>query len=230
MRCRGKGAGAAAALLWIAFWITLTVRLIAGDGGLMAAEMLRLAPPEATGLPEAEYQAVGLMTAAYLTGGTETFQHEYTDGSGRKTECFQEHEAAHMADCRDLIRLDVWVCAACGIAAAGCTAFGLCRREKREGFLRGILTGLRIFAGAAAVMLAWALADFDGLFVTFHRVAFRNDGWLLDPRTDLLIRLMPETFFITLGIRGGMRALAMPVILEAAARTCLTINRKKEKQ
>ena len=53
-----------------------------------------------------------------------------------------------------------------------------------------------------AVLVLWAVADFDGLFLTFHRLAFRNDLWLLNPRTDLLIRLMPEDLFIDLGLKG----------------------------
>ena len=73
-------------------------------------------------------------------------------------------------------------------------------------------------------MLIWALADFDGLFVTFHRVAFSNEGWLLDPRTDLLIRLMPTNFFVALGIRGLIRALVIPTGLGLAAGWMLRRN------
>ena len=62
-----------------------------------------------------------------------------------------------------------------------------------------------------------AAVDFDGLFVTFHRVAFRNDGWLLDPRTDLLIRLMPEQLFVRMGIRGGIAAAVWVLLLYIAA-------------
>lgn len=41
------------------------------------------------------------------------------------------------------------------------------------------------------------LVDFQGAFVKFHEIFFKNDLWLLDPKTDLLIRLMPEEFFIS---------------------------------
>ena len=61
---------------------------------------------------------------------------------------------------------------------------------------------------AAAGLILWAVIDFDGLFVTFHRLAFRNDYWLLNPRTDLLIRLMPQEMFIDLGMKGLLLFLA----------------------
>ena len=67
------------------------------------------------------------------------------------------------------------------------------------------LPDLAGFFGIAAVLGIWAAVDFDGLFVTFHRVAFPQGGWLLDPRTDLLIRLMPVSFFIRLGVIGLLR-------------------------
>ena len=51
------------------------------------------------------------------------------------------------------------------------------------------------------MILLWAAIDFDSFFTAFHRLTFTNDGWLLDPRTDLLIRLMPADFFMALGAR-----------------------------
>ena len=38
--------------------------------------------------------------------------------------------------------------------------------------------------------------NFDGLFITFHKIAFTNDLWLLNPNTDVLMALMPLPFFI----------------------------------
>ena len=230
MRRGSRAAGAGAAICWTLFVITLVIRLTAGNGGLLAAEMMENAPPERTGLPETEYPGVGEMTAGYLTGKRDEFQYTFTNVSGEEYVCFQPHEAAHMADCRGLILLDGWVCLGTLAAGLGLAAAGLRRKENRGDFLRGILTGLGILAAVAAGMAIWAAVNFDGLFVTFHRVAFRNDGWLLDPRTDLLIRLMPESFFIRLGLRGGAISLAGAAALAAAAGIGLYLRKKRDKQ
>ena len=205
------------AILLILFAVTATILGIAGNGELLAAEMLRVAPPASTGLPEREYPAVGNMIAGYLTGREESFQHQFTDDTGVQRLCFQPHEAAHMADCRGLIRLDRLVMLlSAGIALIVLGAAILLRRD-RNGFYRGMLWGLRAVGVLAAALLIWALADFDGFFVAFHRVAFTNEGWLLNPGTDLLIRLMPEEFFVALGIRGLLWVLIAPIGIAIAA-------------
>jgi integral membrane protein (TIGR01906 family) len=220
--------GVMAAVAWILFGATGVIRWIAGDGRLMGAEMLRTAPPEVTGLPEGDYAGVGVMTADFLTGRQENFQYVVAQSAGNGTACartevFQPHEAAHMEDCRKLIRLDTVVCVGSGLAALLFTGAGCFSRKGRRGFFRGLLWGLRGTAAAAGVLLVWALADFEGLFVTFHLVAFPQGGWLLDTRTDLLIRLMPTEFFVRLGLRGLLRFAAVPVILAA----CGHLGRRK---
>ena len=196
-------------LVWAVLLFTLAAAVygVAGDGDLLAREMRRCAPPETTGLPESEYSGVGQMTARYLTGREENFRYLFSDKEGRQYVCFQSHEAEHMADCRELIGLAGRLRWITGLAALLLAAAGMLLRQRKD-FAGGMLTGL---CGEAVVFIGltvWALADFDGLFVTFHRVAFTNDGWLLDPRTDLLIRLMPVNFFVTLGTRILIWALA----------------------
>lgn len=211
--------GFCAAVFWIVFGFMLVIRLTAGDGGYLGAQMLEHAPPETTGLPEAEYPGMGRMIADYLTGKKETFQYAYTDERGKTRECFHSYEADHMKDCRKLVQ------SAGAAAVAGAftslflvgMSFIASEKDPRK-FFRGIIWGIRAVLAVAALLLIWAAVNFDGLFVTFHRIAFDNDGWLLNPATDMLIRLMPTEFFISLGVRGIWLALAAPALLEIVAR------------
>ncbi|MCT1989293.1 DUF1461 domain-containing protein, partial [Helcococcus kunzii] len=43
--------------------------------------------------------------------------------------------------------------------------------------------------------------DFSSAFVKFHKIFFDNDLWLLDPKTDLMIRMLPEKYFLNISIR-----------------------------
>ena len=121
-----------------------------------------------------------------------------------------------MADCRNLIGLAGTLRWINGGLALLLAAAGVLLR-KRKAFSGGMFTGLGAAALVFSGIAAWALADFDGLFVTFHRVAFTNEGWLLDPRTDLLIRLMPLNFFITLGTGILVRILISGLVLLGTA-------------
>ena len=213
-----RAAGIVLAWAVILFALAAAVCGIAGDGGLLASEMLGHAPPETTGLPEAEYTPVGRMIADYLTGKTDVFQHTFSDESGTVFQCFQPHEAEHMADCRNLIRIASVLRLVFGLLAAAILFGGILMPKRRKEIARGVITGLRSAGFAGAGLLIWGLIDFDGLFTAFHRIVFTNDGWLLDPRTDLLIRLMPTDFFISLAVRILLWAAAGAVAADIVAR------------
>jgi integral membrane protein (TIGR01906 family) len=64
------------------------------------------------------------------------------------------------------------------------------------------------------IPVVWALIDFESAFLAMHQAQFTNDLWLLDPDTDLMIRMLPERFFVRfagdLAIRCALWALAVP--------------------
>jgi len=64
-----------------------------------------------------------------------------------------------------------------------------CCREVLAGFL--LLTALLV--GIIAI-------NFERAFDIFHRIFFNNDYWILDPRVDLLINMVPIYFFIHISI------------------------------
>lgn len=46
-----------------------------------------------------------------------------------------------------------------------------------------------------------ASTDFNKYFTYFHLLFFTNDLWILDPKTDLMIQMLPEDFFMGMAIR-----------------------------
>ncbi len=202
-KSRGALAGAVVAVCGVLALITGIIRGLACSAPLWEREMARFAPPERTGVPGTVYPDMAEHIAGYLAGEKESFQYFLPRGNGESIPCFHEYELIHMADVRGLIRLDEGILVLSLAFFAGC----LCRvlrgwKSRRRQAWAGASVALWGLSLAAAGLLLWAAADFDGLFVTFHRLAFRNDYWLLDPRTDLLIRLMPESLFVDLGLKG----------------------------
>lgn len=49
---------------------------------------------------------------------------------------------------------------------------------------------------APVVIGFFMLIGFDRFFIVFHETFFNNDDWLFDPRTDPIINVLPEEFFM----------------------------------
>lgn len=176
--------------------LTAVINGLGASQGMMLALMRRHAPAGATGLPEEHYAPMTAMITGYLSGETDTFQYTFTDAEGRRIDCFHDYEQQHMADCRALFTLDRAVMAASALLLIplGWAAWAL--RPVRAWTAAGFLAGCGTVLLAVLALAVWGVADFDSLFVLFHRLSFDNGLWLLNPQTDLLIRLMPTSFFV----------------------------------
>ena len=198
----------------------LTIYNIAGDKDTLATQMRRHSVPEKSGLPDEEYPEMGKMIAVYLTGGGKTFQYSFTDAEGNTVECFSSREAEHMADCRDLIALAGRFRWYLGIAGLILLGIGAILWKHMKSFANGMLVGFGVALAIGLALLIWGMISFDGLFTAFHKLAFTNDLWLMNPETDMIIRLMPGTFFRSLGIKvllaivpAALASLAAAVVL-----------------
>lgn len=120
--------------------------------------------------------------------------------------------ADHFADCKVLFDLNADVLLVSAAVVLG--IFLLRRRGKVPSLRRAVfLTG----AGALALPLViggLAALDFNRAFVIFHRIFFPGkDNWLFDPRTDEIILVMPQQFFMNCAILIGGGLLVFSLIL-----------------
>ena len=191
---------------------------LGGSAPLMLQLMDKHAPAEATRLPQKHYPAMAEMITDYLSGREKTFQFSFTEGEGITYQCFNEKEQQHMADVKALFDLDrtVLLASVLVLILLGLLAWRL--RLYRRWTARGFLWGSLLVLAVLTALAAWAAVDFDGLFILFHRLSFTNELWLLDPRTDLLIRLMPTAFFIHYAAILGGTWLGLLLVMMAAAR------------
>ena len=218
-RFLAAGCGALLSLVCAVLVLAFLVDGVGGSAPLMLTLMEQHAPPEETSLPGEHYPAMAEMITDYLSGRAGEFQFSWTDEQGTAYLAFHEKEQRHMADVKALFDLDrtVLLCAVVLAVLLGLGAYGLrpCRRWTARGVVWGSLAILAALTGLGV----WAALDFNGLFVLFHRLSFSNDLWLLNPATDLLIRLMPLEFFIHYAaILGGTWLGALLLMLAAARR------------
>lgn len=67
-----------------------------------------------------------------------------------------------------------------------------------------ICVGTGLFSALICSLAALISTDFTKYFVIFHQIFFDNDLWILDARTDLLINIVPEPFFMDTAARIAM--------------------------
>lgn len=116
---------------------------------------------------------------------------------------FSQSGMEHFVDVKKLFMLDLWVL---GLSVTGLIAvLLLCRFKKlRPAPLRGRGSGFWAAVGLAVSFLiigALAALDFDKAFVIFHSVFFPGKtNWVFDWRTDPIILLLPQDFFMNCAI------------------------------
>ena len=95
-------------------------------------------------------------------------------------------------------------------------------KSKKYSYLKyGSLTAvlLPVAVGVPAALF-W-----EKTFITFHKIAFSNDYWMMDPRTDPIVLILPEEYFAacTALIAG------LIILFSVAAFITYKILKKREK-
>ena len=119
---------------------------------------------------------------------------------GISREVFNDREKAHMVDVKNLYQNVLVVRNVCFIVYLLSFIY-ICFSSNTKYIFSSYKKSLAIFGFIIGFILLFCLIDFDGFWTNFHHVFFpNNDLWLLDPRTDILIMMVPSQFFFDLCI------------------------------
>ncbi len=138
---------------------------------------------------------------AYLRGWREDL-HIPTIVDGQPREFFNDREIAHMEDVRGLFLAALKIRQGCLLLAASIILLLLLLKVKIGQVLpRMLCIGTGLFFLLLAALAFIISTNFSKYFIVFHKIFFNNDLWILDPRTDLLINIVPEPFFMDTAAR-----------------------------
>ena len=94
-------------------------------------------------------------------------------------------------------------------------------RKKEFKFLRNS----SILIIVMPVLLAIPIAiNFNACFIMFHKIMFSNDYWIFNPEIDPVINMLPETFFMHMGVAILAIMLICSIVLQLIYRKLKTIN------
>ena len=167
---------------------------------LMKQGFLQYAETAEMNVPASRYGDYAHAIAEYLNGKGDAPKIADAE-TGALVNAFSEKENLHLRDVRglvDLLKAVRWIGG--GLAVAVIAVLYWKQKRDRAGFLADLVRGFALSALflllCFSALAVWGVIDFEGLFVAFHKIAFTNDLWLLNPHTDLLLALMPVPFCI----------------------------------
>jgi integral membrane protein (TIGR01906 family) len=208
--------------------VTTNVRFAADEGRIYEYGFDKYDVAARTGFPREEISRVGQELRRYFNNNEKSISVLVEEG-GQEVSFFNARETAHLRDVKDLFQITFRV-QEIGIAFVFTYVVGVFIWA-REGSLRRLAT--QVLAGslvAIAVILALggvALLGFDRAFEQFHFIAFNNDLWRLDPRTDHLIQMFPEDFWFDVSMLVGLLTLAEAAVLALASGLYLGLTRRR---
>jgi len=132
---------------------------------------------------------------SYLRGKRDNL-HVETTMEGVEREFFNAREIAHMEDVRGLFLGALSIRSGCLMVMALCLiVLLLLKTDFKRTFPRAVCAGTGIFFFLSAATALIISTDFTRYFIMFHHIFFKNNLWMLDPSTDMLINIVPEGFF-----------------------------------
>lgn len=160
---------------------------------------------EETGLKVDELNLVNKDLIKYLKTGDNDLLEKH----------FNTREVTHMEDVYKLFELGRTIRIALIIIIVALFAFSIYRYGAESTF-KSLSVMMLVVWILGGIVTALILSNFSNSFVKFHHIFFDNDLWLLNPETDMMIRMLPQNFFMEMVYKiliGFVTALASVHVL-----------------
>ncbi len=188
---------------------------------------------EVTGMDEENLRLVTDHMLDYLCDKEEDFNlTAVIHGESRLV--FDDREVAHMKDVKVLFMKAFAIrTGAVLVAIVSLILIIVLMRRSSVPFISwGYLLGLVVFGAILAILGYIVSQDFNAAFIKFHHIFFTNDLWLLDPTYEVLIQMLPESFFFSVAVAlliwGGLILIVPALIAIVMLIIWAGRNRKKK--
>ena len=148
-----------------------------------------------TGLDDPQLERIADAFVAYFQAPPGQIQMQVT-AFGQSRLLFNAKEVAHMEDVPALIQffLRMQIVAAAIVVLRVVVGVAVDRSPVPIG--REMLWSTGLIVALVVLVGVLSLIDFDGLWIRFHEIAFRNDLWELDPNARLPDHAVPRTVLV----------------------------------
>lgn len=195
------------------FFFILALVFACAEGVVMdlnfyETEYAKLGTAGDIGMSQEDLMAATRRLLLYMKGDVSDLDVSATVGHAER-QVFNLRERAHMVDVAALFQ--GWMLyekLAFALTAAAVLLLLFAAKERRLSFFARCYRNAALLFGALLLAVGvWVLLDFNSFWTSFHLLLFRNDLWLLDPATSIMINMFPEVFFNRMVSRIVLRAL-----------------------
>jgi len=181
-----------------AFLISTNARWAINEPKLYNLGFAQFNVPESTGISQEQLERGGQQIRDYFNNDAE-FLDLRVILNGTEVSLYKEREVLHMGDVKGLIQgvYKLQLASLAYLLIASASVFYLFRREGLARLSRLAILGAGLTLGIGAVVGIASLVAWNQVFLLFHYISFDNLLWILNPRTDYLIRMFPTSFFLT---------------------------------
>ncbi len=192
-------------IIWIGITLALNGLLLpfqamAFDSEYYVESFLALEVDKTIGISEEALTRVTEALVTHIDKGTGDLKN-VENVRGKDVIFYNEKEQHHLHDIQILVKAarKFLILVNISMILALIAVWLIDKRDKNQ-FLVSITRSFQSAVIASLIALGTLVAlyfiDFDWAFRKFHEIFFTNDLWLLDPKTDRLIQMMPLEFFI----------------------------------
>jgi len=153
----------------------------------------------------------------------------FADIDGENQQVFEEREILHMVDVKKIFLGGIKIRNISAVLAAVLLGvlFAMNKKKAIKPLCASYLWSMGAILALAIVLGIFMLIDFSAVFLKFHLLFFDNDLWLLDINTDVLIQMLPESFFNDMAL-ASVKYLSVVILIPAiASAVYLRLGKKK---
>ncbi len=164
--------------------------------------------PSSTGMDIEGLGQTGAALIQFFKGSIETPATEM-EIWGATRPVYNSMELQHLDDVRELFRYGFQIR---NLAIVVALLSGLYLKKRLSALAKPLIRSGALGAMFLALAAIPAWLNFGNWWTRLHLLAFTNDLWLLDPNTDWLIRMFPQSFFVLAVKRIGITYLILMVL------------------
>ena len=205
--------------------ISTNVRYLANEGRIYTYAFDEYKASAKTGIARSELVRASADLRGYFNNNAELFYTRVKQGE-REVPLFNEREVRHLHDVKQLLGLAYHIneIAFVYILAYVAGVFIWARERSLRALALQALIGGVLTIAIIVLLGAFAVTGFERAFERFHLIAFSNDIWRFDPRTDHLIQMFPQEFWFDVTIFTGLMTIGEAALLSLISVIHLTVT------